>query len=235
MAGEEFARAEAVAGLAREIEGIRRNMDPLLGVSERLDDLARTVAALADVVAAAPPRTGPIPAPSWLVAPPDSAATRRLLDGLCSWLRAVFLRYPDAAAVLPACWLWHPEVVEELTWLMHAWIAAYQSEGASVQLAGDWHDRQRPGVVRRLKESVSACSVERHQTRAGWDAPADTAPPVPGVDAVGSIAAWWAAGRDHPAPQPAPQPAPGAGGSAPGAGGRPGAWGAPTGPPAGSR
>ena len=70
----------------------------------------------------------------------------------------MFLRYPDGVAVLPECWLWHPDVVEELLWLMHAWRAAYEGRGASVQLAGDWHDRQRPGVVRRVRTAVGSCS-----------------------------------------------------------------------------
>ena len=198
----EFARAEAVAGLAREVDGLRRGLDPLIGLPERVDDLARTTAQLADAVSAAPARPGPTPAPSWIAAPADGEVTFRLLDGLCSWLHRVFLRYPDGDAVLPACWLWHPDVVEELTWLMHAWLAAYQGPAASVQLAGDWHDRQRPGVVRRLRGSVSSCSRERHQTRPGWSQAPCGATPVPGVEALASIAAWWAAGRDHPAPEP---------------------------------
>jgi len=51
---------------------------------------------------------------------------------------AMYLRYPDAAATLPDCWLWHPDLVEELLWLSHAWTAAYQGPDASVALAGDW-------------------------------------------------------------------------------------------------
>ena len=89
----------------------------------------------------------------------------QVLGELCAWLHAIFLRYPDGAVALPVCWLYHPDVIEELLWLMHAWCAAYQGKGASVQLAGDWHDRQRPGVVRRIKSGAGSCSIERHQTR----------------------------------------------------------------------
>jgi hypothetical protein len=199
----EFARAEALAGLAREVDGLRRGLDPLAGVPTRVDDLARTVAQLADALSAAPPRPGPTPAPSWLAAAADRDATSALLEGLCGWLQRVFLRYPDGAALLPECWLWHPDVVEELLWLQHAWLAAYEAKGASVQLAGDWHDRQRPGVVRRLKAGVGSCSKERHQTRAGWGDGPQGAAAVPGTDAVSTIAAWWATGRDDPAPEPA--------------------------------
>jgi hypothetical protein len=90
-----------------------------------------------------------------------------MLGELAGWLHAVFLRYPDGVAVLPECWLWHPDVVEELLWLMCAWRAAYEGRGASVQLAGDWHDRQRPGVIRRVKTAAGSCSPERHQSRPG--------------------------------------------------------------------
>jgi hypothetical protein len=33
-------------------------------------------------------------------------------------LHTIFLRYPDGAGALPECWLYHPDVVEELTWLL---------------------------------------------------------------------------------------------------------------------
>ena len=102
----------------------------------------------------------------------------------------------------------HPDAVEELLWLMHAWRAAYQSRGASVQLAGDWHDRQRPGVVRRLRTAVGSCSRERHQTRVGWNTTPQGAVPVPSVDAVHLIAWWWAGARDQPAPEPEQDPQP---------------------------
>ena len=202
----EFARVEALAGLAREVDGLRRGLDALVGTPSRVDDLARTVAQLADALAAVPGRPGLTVAPSWLTAPADPEALAGLLDELVAWLHAVFLRYPDGVAALPECWLWHPEVVEELLWLMRAWRAAYDGRGASVQLAGDWHDRQRPGVVRRLKASVGSCSRERHQTRPGWNTRPTASAPVPGTDAAAGIVRWWAAARDKQPPEPAPDP-----------------------------
>ncbi|WP_328304467.1 hypothetical protein [Actinomycetospora sp. NBC_00405] len=202
----EFARVQALAGLAREVDGLRRGLEALVGTPTRVDDLARTVAQLADAVAATPARPGPTVAPSWLTAPADAEATAGLLEDLTGWLRAVFLRYPDGAAVLPECWLWHPDVVEELLWLMHAWRAAYEGRGASVQLAGDWHDRQRPGVIRRVKTSAGSCSRERHQSRPGWHDQPGGATPVPSLDATADIAAWWAEARDDPGPEPARRP-----------------------------
>lgn len=199
----EFARADALAGLAREVDGLRRAVDPLRDVGGRVEDLARLVGELTDAVTTLSKRPGATPAPSWLLLPADPAAVEQVLGEVCAWLHAVFLRYPDGAAALPPCWLWHPDVVEELLWLMHAWSAAYQGKAASVALAGDWHDRLRPGVVRRIRQNAGSCSVERHQTRPEWDQHPTGAADVPGTDAVAVIAEWWADRRDDPAPEPA--------------------------------
>ena len=218
--GEEFARVEALAGLAREVDGLRREAAALAGLPARVDDLARTLAQLADAVTATPARPGPVPAPSWLAAPQgDPERLAALLGELGGWLGGVFLRYPDAASVLPECWLWHPDVVEELLWLWQAWSGAYEAKGASVQLAGDWHDRQRPGVVRRLKIAVGSCSVERHQTRTGWSDRTRITSTVPGLDATDVIAGWWATARAEPAPEPVGAPEPTGPSTVPGFGG----------------
>lgn len=198
----EFARADALAGLAREVEALRRAVDPLRDVGGRVDDLGRLVGQLADAVTALSARPAATPAPSWLLLPADEAVVGRVLGELCAWLHTIFLRYPDGATGLPECWLHHPDIVEELLWLMHAWCAAYQGRAASVQLAGDWHDRQRPGVVRRIRANAGSCSIERHLTRPDWDQYPTGAIPVPGIDRVVSITAWWATRRDDPAPEP---------------------------------
>jgi hypothetical protein len=142
------------------------------------------------------------------MAPSDPTVVAEFLDGLSGWLGAVYLRYPDAIAALPECWCWHPDVVEELLWLMHAWTAAYQGASASAGLAGDWHDRQRPGVVRRIKNSAGTCSRENHQTRPGWDTnpAANSGPPlVPAEADLDGIARWWGVHRDEAAPEAAPR------------------------------
>jgi len=115
----------------------------------------------------------------------------------------VYLRYADAARLLPECWLWHPEVVEELLWLMYAWHAAYRDDDATVQRAGDWHDRYRPGVVRRIQELARHCSVENHLPRDGQ--PAGSRPVVPLAEALAPIADWWATRRGETPPQPTGQ------------------------------
>jgi hypothetical protein len=200
------ATAAAVAGLAREFEGLRRTVDPLRALDDRVDHLARLVNQLADTLTALSARPARAPAPTWLLLPADALAARRVRDDLVAWLAAIYLRYPDAAASLPECWCWHPDLVEELLWLMHAWLAAYHSPTASIAAAGDWHDRQRPGVVRRIRQSAGSCSLENHTTRPGWAHHSSAAPEVPGLHALNAITSWWATRRDQPAPEPQPSP-----------------------------
>lgn len=207
---EPLATAAAVAGLAREVEALRRAVDPVRDLPERVEDLARLIEQLTAQVENLTARQSPVPPPSWLLlatdaetgTAPGAGAARQVLDDLCAWLGVVYLRYSDGAAGLPQCWLWHPDVVEELVWLMHAWSEAYQGKRASVAQVGDWHDRLRPGVVRRVAKYAGTCSVEKHQTRPGWDTAPSGAPTVPGLDEIGSIAAWWGSHRHESAPEP---------------------------------
>jgi hypothetical protein len=198
-----YADAGAVAGLAREIEALRQAIDKLPidklpGLPARLNELAGLVAQLAEATTAATSEVGGVP--SWLDLPADVDAAYAVLGELLSWMQVVYLRYPDAAAGLPDCWLWHPDVVEELLWLMHAWLAAYRDDKAPMSLAGDWHDRYRPGVVRRITSNAGRCSLENHQPRDGQPLP--SAPVVPVAGAAEQIATWWATTRTDPAPEP---------------------------------
>src|SRR5690349_8848477 len=96
--GSEPADASTVAGIARELDELRRSIDSLLGVDERVDDLAGIVTELAGKLAALTARKGPTPCPSWLYAPGDPRVVVGLLDGLRAWMEAIYLRYSDAAA-----------------------------------------------------------------------------------------------------------------------------------------
>jgi hypothetical protein len=194
---EQCASAAAVAGLAREVEALRGAVEPLRAVPAQVDELARVVQALAEQTAAAVGAAGG-GVPSWLDAPADPGTVRSVLEDLITWMREVYLCYADAAAHLPECWLWHPDVVEELLWLMYTWLAAYRDENATAAKAGDWHDRYRPGVVRRIKVVAGTCSLENHQprgTRCGG-------PVVPIAEAMAPIADWWATHRADTPPEP---------------------------------
>lgn len=192
--------AAAVSGLARELEGLRRRQDQLDGLSGKVRDLARTVRTLADEVKAAQRPAGsgePAGCRSWLAAPVAPDEVRHVLDELIDWVMAVFLRYADARKVLPECWLWHPDIVEELLWLMTAWQSAYAGETATVFQAADWHDRYRPGVVRRLPQLARNCSLEQHTQ------PATGEQPLMDEPTRARIAAWWG-GSDPRGPAPIP-------------------------------
>ncbi|MGH3859630.1 hypothetical protein [Actinokineospora sp.] len=194
----EYANTSAVAGLAREVETLRRAIRKAAPVQDAHAVQLHKLAGQLDELAQATARKGPadkVVAPSWLSLPSDADAVAEVLDELLTWLCAVYLRYADAAASLSDCWLWHPEVVEELVWLMHTWIAAYEDENASATAAGDWHDRYRPGVVRRIKTAIGTCSLENHTSP-------QPAPRVPLVEAAEAIVTWWGTARTAPAPEP---------------------------------
>ena len=179
------ATAAAVAGLAREVEGLRRAVDELAGLPRRMDELAGLFARLSAATAA----KGAVAAagtPSWLDLPSAGGDVVAVLKDLLGWLETIYLRYADAAQSLPECWLWHPDVIEELLWLRHAWQHAYEDEDAPPHLPGDWHDRQRPGVVRRIKATAGTCSLDNHLP---GGARHHGAPVVPLAEAYEQIAA----------------------------------------------
>ena len=189
--------ADAVAALARQVERLEARVDGL-GVDRIQADLrsvSATLSVLADEVAEiVVTSAGDEAALSWLwsrdVVDADEALA--VLQQLMRWAVRVYLRYADAA--LPECWLWHPDVIEELVWLRSAWQAAYHGPMASALRAGDWHDRFRPGVVRRLRAAAGDCSLREHFEKPTW-------PVVPVADAAPAIATWWAEPGD-PAPVP---------------------------------
>jgi hypothetical protein len=131
--GEQCADLVSVAGLARAVEAVERRVDGLAPVTTRVDELGAMLTRLAQQVSAAKSTGGPsMVAPSWLdlgtqSGPGDTTADAEdILAMLTGWVGGIFLRYSDAR--LPDCWLWHPDVVEELLWLHAAWLAAYDPD-----------------------------------------------------------------------------------------------------------
>jgi hypothetical protein len=135
----------------------------------------------------------------FLVGSVTPASVEELLTGLVTWMRNIYLRYPDARQSLPECWLWHPEVIEELLWLRTSWLTARHA-AASSSAVSDWHERHRPGVVRRIRDYAGMCSLDQHTPGADRYA---GAPTVPFREAVPAIAAWWTTASTEPAPVPA--------------------------------
>jgi len=141
--------------------------------------------------------TGPPAVRSWLLASDPDQAIADLAD-LIEWLDRVYLRYHSAE--LSACWLWHPHVIEELWWLRCAHADAYHPEDGSWLRAGDWHDRQRPAVVKRIRAAIGGCDLSLHAP----DKPHGRAPLVAPLAAHATqIAAAWTTGGTRPVPSPA--------------------------------
>jgi hypothetical protein len=207
----------AVSGLAREVEALRMAMEAVTPLPEQVQalhdevaplpaqvsKLAKVVKTLVEQVNSEERgrKTRPV---SWLDLPdgPDqdgAGGAQTVLTELSVWLVRVFLRYPDASGALPECWWWHPDVVEELVCLMGTWLAAYVDKDATVGRAADWHDRYRPGAVKRIKNATANCSLEAHQPAGEHHQPG---PEIPAGLALAPIAGWWGTARTAAAPAP---------------------------------
>jgi hypothetical protein len=78
--------AGVLAGVAREVEQLRRAVEPLLELPQRVDDLTRLATDLTNAVAALTARRTTTPCPSWLLLPADPDLAQRVLDELVGWL-----------------------------------------------------------------------------------------------------------------------------------------------------
>ncbi|MGD9525201.1 hypothetical protein [Pseudonocardia sp.] len=132
-----------------------------------------------------------------LLASDDAEQAAADLADLVNWLASVYLQYPGSE--LRSCWLWHPDVVEELWWLRCAHADAYHPENGTWQRVGDWHDRQRPGVARRISKAIGSCELSLHVPGARRHQPSAS---VPLVDAAPPIAAWIVGGQAASPPVP---------------------------------
>lgn len=171
--------------LGREVERHSRRLDR---VEQLLRVLSEDVSGLRDTLAATEPDQ-PLTR-AWLLAEDPDQARADLAD-LTDWLQQVYSRYPDATLV--SCWAWHPAVVEELCWLRQAHHDAYHGPHASPARAGDWHDRQRPGVTKRIRVWLRDCDLSRHRD----PLPARVVPLAGSAD---RIAEAWTQRREPPAP-----------------------------------
>jgi len=181
-----------MVALGRQVERSTRRVD---NVEVLVRQLAADVTALTQVVSDPdePDEDAAADAVrSWLLTD-DAEQARADLTDLTEWLNRVYLRYPQG--VLPSCWLWHPAVVEELWWLRNAHQAAY--DGAWRDVA-DWHDRMRPGVIKRLSAAVGDCELARHA--ASGDRAQALSVVVPLAGAADQIAQTWTTSTNTPPP-----------------------------------
>ncbi len=182
---------EQLAALARAVERNSRRVTSLDGLVRQLaGDLAEVAAALT------PAGEAPAPVRSWLLAQDPEQAVADLAD-LIGWTRRVYLRFPDA--VLSACWLWHPQVIEELWWLRRAHAEAFDPQAGTWLRVGDWHDRQRPGVAKRVRAAIGTCELSLHRTGTAHARPAA---PAPLANHAEQIAHAWTTDPLAPRPEP---------------------------------
>ncbi|MEJ3652039.1 hypothetical protein WEH80_03380 [Actinomycetes bacterium KLBMP 9759] len=187
--------------IARVVDRNTRRTDEVIAqVRQLAADLATVTALISNGRANTPAAPRPAiaaempPVRSWLLADDPVQAASDLAE-LIAWLDQVYLCFPDA--LLGPCWLWHPHVVEELWWLSRAHAEAYDPEIGSWLRVGDWHDRQRPGVARRVRDVIAKCDLSLHLADKQHGRPM---PQAPLTSAAGGMAAAWSRGRVRPEP-----------------------------------
>jgi len=128
-------------------------LDPLI-VADILDALALRQDAVERAFDALARRHGaPNEGGAWTWRTLSSAATHDLFIQLRGWVDWLTVRYDlrAEATLVPGCWYRHPVAVEELTALMVAWQAAYQSPPSPASDAlVNWHDRCLWPTLHRL-------------------------------------------------------------------------------------
>lgn len=203
--------AAAVRALAKDLDALTRTVESLAAAQQKIGDdtatanksvvaLSRAFARLGQAQTPAAAEEEPPPLPYWLTADDPEEAAADLAD-LIEWVATVYLRWPGAA--LPMCWTFHEWVITELSVLQLAWFEARDGRRGSAAKLLDWHDRGRPGVVRRLSEGLVTCSLAEHTA----GKPATWRPPrAPGTALAAELAQWWATTHgDQAAPAPTPE------------------------------
>ena len=82
---------------------------------------------------------------------------------LSDWMRDVLLpRYPDVERILYPCWYRHPKVLDALTALYAAWVAAYRNPTASPSDAAAWLNTWLPAMLGHMKDDLVLCNRHQH-------------------------------------------------------------------------
>ena len=196
--GEHREPDPAVVALGRDLQRASHRIDRL---SQDLAQLAADVAALRGAPVSPTAGAEPAPARSWLAVDDQDQAVKDLGE-LVGWVDDVYVRFSHAQ--LSSCWMWHPDVVEELWCLRGAHAEAFHPETGSWMRVGDWLDRQRPGVERRLNPLMAKCALSRHVDRPGRPADVSDPPQPPLAAHYAVVAAWWAATHTF-GPDPTPE------------------------------
>lgn len=204
------ALSDRLTGLVGAVDQLGARADTTDAAMKESDTHIRALAQLVKKLAGPNPATpvswlmlGPVrPDPDDDGPPPTQISLEEatdLLTALVKWVSDVYLRYTDAE--LPSCWMWHPDVLEELICLHGLHSDVYAGKGAGWQKVADWQDRYRPGVVRRIRTYLGDgdCDLSRHTWGVG-DRRDRGVPAVPLAAHLGTVAQEWWDRRITPAP-----------------------------------
>lgn len=191
-----------VGALARELDRVARRVEEYVATGERVGELETglrevwgLINSVMDRLNGTTPQGEKPPPKAWLlISDPEQAVA--VLTDLVEWLDAVYLRFPGSE--LPACWMWHPWVIQELLWLRTSFAEADAAKLSGVP-AGMWHDQQRPRVVDRIRQHIGSCDLKEHSA-AGQKARPPAAAPLAGH--VQALAEAWTSRGLPPEPTP---------------------------------
>jgi hypothetical protein len=111
-----------------------------------------------------------------------AAEARHQWAVLARWIAEVLVPwYEITREELPDCWALHRPAVIELSWLRSAHAQAY-APTSPPHVAGEWHQRWRPGVLTRLAEVIDRrlCRPGEHLVPHGESRGGQAARPRPG-------------------------------------------------------
>ncbi|WP_103383426.1 hypothetical protein [Pseudonocardia dioxanivorans] len=111
-----------------------------------------------------------------------AAQARHQWAVLARWIAEVLVPwYEVTREELPDCWALHRPVVIELSWLRSAHVQAY-APTSPPHVAGEWHQRWRPGVIARLAQVIDRrlCRPGEHLVPQGESRGGQPVPPRSG-------------------------------------------------------
>ncbi|MBV9095284.1 MAG: hypothetical protein JO132_15630 [Streptosporangiaceae bacterium] len=172
--------AEILAGVAKEVAAhdltmLELRLDKLVEAVGEMDKLRIEVGKLRDEVHDVAELAGELAKrpeaqrAAWWPDLPAGQERAEALQSLGRWVDEVLRgRHPEAYNELGSCWFWHPDILDELTALHAAWLAAYRDKASSGTAAIEWHDRWLPGAMARCRAAIAARGCKgRHEKVSG--------------------------------------------------------------------
>lgn len=167
MDEHEDAVAEAIQALTTDLDDLRDDLDALVEKESE-------------------PKEDPVPL-RWA-----ARATREEWDNLIAWVDGLHNAYSlQSGYTVPACWIAHPGVVEQLASLYRGWVSAMLHDedagpdGSSTMAA--WHDRWLWPALQRFKSGthylISNCK-QRHTPENGAVVPVTDRSHLPSARAM---------------------------------------------------